>query len=86
MYMMAAFINCQMPEREVVVCSADEGQQARKQLSRAPHLFSLGITWFFLHEHLYTYMSSVGCVLWFVTRCTRNLDVTKVLQKVCVPF
>ena len=31
-----------MPEREVALCSADEGL---KQLSRAPHLFSLGITW-----------------------------------------
>ena len=31
----------------VHVCSADEGQQATspKQLSRAPHLISLGITW-----------------------------------------
>ena len=28
-----------------MICSADEGQQARKQLSRALHLFSLGITW-----------------------------------------
>ena len=72
-----------MPEREVTVCSADEGQQAKKQLSRAPHLFSLGITWYFLHEHLCTYMSSVGCVLWFVTDVH---DVTKLLQKVCVPF
>ena len=34
-----------MPEREVAVCSA-----VPKQLSRAPHLFSLGITWYFLHD------------------------------------
>ena len=35
-----------MPEREVVVCSADDGQQARNSCPEL-HIFFIGITWFF---------------------------------------
>ena len=42
-----------MPEREVGVCSADEGQQA---LNSCPELciFSLGITWYYLLMYIHT--------------------------------
>ena len=39
-----------MPEREVVVCSADDGQQARNSCPEL-HIFFIGITWFFLHVY-----------------------------------
>ena len=37
-----------MPEREVVACSADDGQQAETAV-QSSHLISLGLTWFFVH-------------------------------------
>ena len=40
-----------MPEREVAVCSAYEGQQARNTCPELRIFFSLGITWYFLHVH-----------------------------------
>ena len=38
-----------MPEREVEVCSADEGQQAPNSCPELHIFFSLGIKWYFLH-------------------------------------
>ena len=41
-----AFINSVMPEREVAVCSADEGHKPETAV-QSSHLFSLGVTWYF---------------------------------------
>ena len=48
-----------IPEREVGVCSADEGQQARNSCPELPS-FSLGITPYFLHVYA---LARYGCLL-----------------------
>ena len=58
-----------MSEREVAVCSADEGQQARNSCPELHIFFSLGITWYFLH----VISSLQGCVHGVLTMSTTSL-------------